>query len=76
MNKISQSVRRAQAHSLTLLRDTRGLSTVEYVIILVLIAVLAIGVWRQFGTTVRKQITDSNTSVEKLRDSDEKSKSD
>jgi Flp pilus assembly pilin Flp len=43
-----------------LTRDVRGLSTVEYVIILVLIAILCIGVWQKFGATVQGKINDSN----------------
>ena len=33
-------------------RDERGLSTVEYVILLVLVATIAIGAWRLFGDSV------------------------
>jgi Flp pilus assembly pilin Flp len=33
--------------------DDRGLSTVEYVMVLVLIAAVAVGVWQVFGETVR-----------------------
>ena len=40
----------------SLLRDERGLSTVEYVIILVLIAAAAITLWVQFGETLRDKI--------------------
>ena len=76
MSNLVQSIRRFQARPLTLLRDTRGLSTVEYVIILVLIAVLAIGTWRTFGNSVKKQITDSTTSVDGLHQDDGKSKGD
>ena len=74
MTRIVQSVRRFQGHSLTLLRDTRGLSTVEYVIILVLVAVLAIGTWRTFGSSVKKKITDSTTAVDGLSADDGKTK--
>lgn len=35
-----------------LVADDRGLSTVEYVIVLALIAVAAIGIWSQFGKTI------------------------
>lgn len=35
-----------------LVTDERGLSTVEYVIVLALIAVAAIGIWSQFGKTI------------------------
>jgi len=66
MNRFSRAIRRVQGHSLSLLRDTRGLSTVEYVIILVLIAVLAIGTWRTFGGSVKAQITKSTTGIDGL----------
>jgi len=44
-------------------KDDRGLSTVEYVIILVLIAVSAIGIWKTFGETIVTKITNSNTKI-------------
>jgi len=34
------------------LADSRGLSTVEYVIILVLVAAVALGTWKGFGSMV------------------------
>jgi Flp pilus assembly pilin Flp len=37
-----------------LLARQRGISTVEYVVLLVLIAAIAIGAWRLFGETVQK----------------------
>ncbi len=47
--------------------DERGLSTVEYIIILVLIAVLGISVWRSFGEAVEYQVRDSTTDINGLR---------
>ena len=44
-------------------RDDRGLSTVEYIIILMLIAVAGIGLWSAFGTTVTDKITDATGAV-------------
>jgi Flp pilus assembly pilin Flp len=44
-------------------RDERGLSTVEYVIILVLLAVVAIQVWTDFGDTIRGKIKDSDEKI-------------
>ena len=35
-----------------LLRDSRGLSTVEYVIILMLVAIVGIVTWQTFGETI------------------------
>ena len=40
----------------SLLRDTRGLSTVEYIIILCLIAVVGFAVWQKFGETVKGKV--------------------
>ena len=46
-----------------LARDDRGLSTVEYIIILVLIAVAGIGLWRAFGDTVSEKIGNATSEV-------------
>lgn len=65
MNKLRKSfVRSRTIHQLHL--DDRGLSTVEYVIILVLIAAGAIGTWQTFGGKVKQKITDSNTEMDKV----------
>ena len=44
--------------------DESGLSTVEYVIILVLIAVSAIGIWGKFGQTIVDKITTSKSQID------------
>jgi Flp pilus assembly pilin Flp len=61
MNKI-----RAALTSNDIARDDRGLSTVEYVIILVLIAVVAIFSWSKFGEAVTKKIDTSTEEIGKL----------
>jgi Flp pilus assembly pilin Flp len=43
--------------------DTRGLSTVEYVIILCLIAAVAVGVWQTFGETVRNRLDAASGEI-------------
>ena len=48
----------------TLVRDTEGLSTVEYIILLVLVAVIAIAAWRTFGDTVRAKVTRSTGRIQ------------
>lgn len=48
--------------------DTRGLSTVEYIIILILIAVIAITAWKQFGESVEYHVRDSTTQINHLGD--------
>lgn len=47
----------------SLLLDRRGLSTVEYVIILALIAIAGISIWRTFGTTLTDKVTQYTTDV-------------
>lgn len=49
-----------------LLADEQGLSTVEYIIILILIAVIAITAWKQFGESVEYHVRDSTTQVNNL----------
>ena len=49
-----------------LVRNTEGLSTVEYVIILMLIAVVGIVAWRTFGNTVVSKINNGNSQVSGL----------
>ena len=52
-----------QSKIIALQTDERGLSTVEYVIILVLIAVTGITIWSKFGKTIVDKITDSESQV-------------
>ena len=40
----------------SLLADTQGLSTVEYIIILCMIAIVSLAIWVKFGNTVRNKI--------------------
>ncbi|HTE51110.1 MAG TPA: hypothetical protein VK698_09600 [Kofleriaceae bacterium] len=49
-----------------LLGDIRGLTTVEYIIILCLIAVVGFGVWQRFGRKVRDKVDGSTTQVDGL----------
>lgn len=49
-----------------LARDEKGLSTVEYIIILILIAVGGIALWTAFGETVGEKIGDATSEVEGL----------
>ena len=48
------------------LRRSRGLTTVEYIVILVLMACVAIGAWRIFGDNVRKAIFNSSEQLDSL----------
>ena len=50
----------------SLLRDKRGLTTVEYIIILCLIAVVGFGVWKRFGESVKTKVGGSADRVDEL----------
>ncbi|MEM9067693.1 MAG: hypothetical protein AAGE52_04280 [Myxococcota bacterium] len=49
-----------------LLQDDAGLSTVEYIIILILIAIIGIAAWRNFGEEVEFQARSSTTQINTL----------
>ncbi len=49
-----------------LLKDDRGLSTVEYIIILCLICIVAFAAWKKFGETVKGKVGGANDQVETL----------
>ena len=44
-------------------RDERGLTTVEYVIVLALIAVVAVGTWQKFGAAVEGYLSESAKDI-------------
>ncbi len=47
----------------SLVRDERGLTTVEYIIVLGLIAVVGIQAWRTFGSTLSAEVTAATGKV-------------
>ena len=49
--------------ALVLSRDERGLTTVEYVIVLVLLALGSIGVWRAFSSSLGGKIHESGNRI-------------
>ena len=65
MGKAMNRVRSAFG-GVSLARDERGLSTVEYVIILVLIAAAAISLWVTMGEKLRTKIEGANTELDKV----------
>lgn len=50
----------------SLVKDEEGLSTVEYIIILILIAVIAIVAWQAFGSAVKSKVEGSTTNITDL----------
>jgi Flp pilus assembly pilin Flp len=65
MDRFMKLARRVAGKN-SIVRDERGLTTVEYVIILVLIATMAIIAWGKFGTAVQKKVADSETQINDL----------
>ena len=53
----------AGCSSIRKLLDDRGLSTVEYVIILVLIAAAAVAAWTSFGEHLKNKLKSADDSV-------------
>jgi Flp pilus assembly pilin Flp len=53
-----------QIQKRSLLRDERGLSTVEYTVLLVLIVACAVGLWSKFGGNVASRLSESNSKFE------------
>ena len=46
--------------------DTRGLTTVEYVIVLALIAMIAIGTWGEFGEAVEEHVGTARDEISNM----------
>ena len=46
--------------------DTRGLSTVEYLILLVVVAVAGIAVWKNVGTSIQTKATTAQGEIDGL----------
>ena len=70
--KMKSKSKRLQAKKSTtetqgsLLRDTRGLSTVEYLILLVVIAVAGITVWKRVATSIEGKANTAKTSLDSM----------
>lgn len=47
----------------SIIKDQRGLTTVEYIIILCLIAVVGFAVWKKFGETVKTRISEADGTM-------------
>ena len=47
----------------SLLSDEEGLTTVEYIIILCLIAVVGFAIWKKFGETVKEKVGGADNVV-------------
>ena len=43
-----------------LFADERGLTTVEYIIVLCLVAIVGFAAWQKFGTTVKGKVRTSD----------------
>lgn len=66
MKRLIQNIQRFTG-GYPIVKDERGLSTVEYVIILVLLAVMAIVTWRSFGDAIKGQVNSATNDINDLR---------
>jgi Flp pilus assembly pilin Flp len=57
VNKIQKLIRKLKS-------DERGLSTVEYVVLLVLIVAVAVALWNVFGNTVTGKLQEATTQFD------------
>jgi len=65
MKRFIELARRVAGNQ-SIVRDERGLTTVEYVIILVLIATMAIVAWGRLGKAVTDKVGASETQINDL----------
>lgn len=47
-------------------RDERGMSTVEYIILMVVVVVGAVGTWNTIGGTIKDNLTNSKDDLVEL----------
>ncbi len=62
MNKIEKRAQNLRS----LKNDEDGLTTVEYIIILFLIAIAAIAAWQAFGDTLQNKVGDADGQINGL----------
>ena len=60
MNKLTISKK-------NIVRDRRGASLVEYIMLVGVIALVALGAFRAFGTSVSKKVTDEAGKVDGIQ---------
>jgi Flp pilus assembly pilin Flp len=44
--------------------DQRGLTTVEYAIVLCLIAAVVVGTWQKFGSSMKQRLSESTEKID------------
>jgi Flp pilus assembly pilin Flp len=60
--------RRKWARVQAMVEDERGMSTVEYVILLAVIVVGAVGLWNQIGSDVKAKLSEASAEVKTIGD--------
>lgn len=67
MTLVKNNEEKKKNGGIRLVKDVCGLSTVEYVIILALIAILSISLWKEFGGKLQDEISNASGEVAGLR---------
>lgn len=57
-------MRRIRSFTAALARDQRGLTTVEYAIVLCVIIAVAVLTWKEFGDVIHDSLIASKTDIE------------
>ncbi len=67
MNHIRRITSRLAGHSRSLAKDSRGMTTVEYCVILGVVVVFGITVWSSFGEQVNERITANTGAIQGMQ---------
>lgn len=65
MNSLMSKIRGALGQD-AIVKDERGLSTVEYVVLLVLIVAASVGLWVSFGGALTAKLGNVNSEMGKV----------
>lgn len=60
-------LRRSKLGLRALARDERGMSSVEYIILMVIVVVGSVGLWNNIGTKVHSDLKDAKKGIEKIK---------
>tara|TARA_R110002096_G_scaffold16898_1_gene57597 strand:- start:38867 stop:39085 length:219 start_codon:yes stop_codon:yes gene_type:complete len=66
-NKSQTKIEKKYDENGSLIQDTKGMSTVEYLILLVVIGVASISLWMKMGKKVKEMANDSNTELSTVK---------
>jgi Flp pilus assembly pilin Flp len=66
MEMTKMMMKKEKRGRLSLIRDTRGLSSVEYLVLLVVVAVAGIAVWKKLGKSISDKAGAASKSLDEM----------